>query len=416
MRSSQITNLLLAAGLLAASFSGPSALAAAGVDAGPLAKLSREEFIQRHVPPQQVTRRLRAAEFLPGRTHSEAIEAAQAKARAAPGFVQIILDARDWVIDRAIVLASNTELIIDGCALKLADGVFDNIIRLGRVTPNPRDPNGACLSFDPIRHVKVTGLRGAVIEGADRPYTAANPKTGVTEKWVGDYFGWRTVGILIVGAEHYEISGFTMRKTHCWAISQEHSRHGYLHDLEFQTAVKNGDGIDFRNGCAYGWVENISGSTSDDTVACTALDQSVLAFRAQYIWSMQAMGYPAPVAKGADIHDIVIKNITTTGKAHAVICLATSPAVYHVSIDGVTEPSPSAREACVKIYTGYGSGYTRGNLRNITVRNVTSRGAKYAVMVKADVVDVAFADVRQLRAGTPVHSFTGNSENLTLSP
>lgn len=54
MRSFQITKLLLAAGLLTARFGGTSALAAAGVDAGPLAKLSREEFMQRHVPPQQV--------------------------------------------------------------------------------------------------------------------------------------------------------------------------------------------------------------------------------------------------------------------------------------------------------------------------------------------------------------------------
>jgi hypothetical protein len=388
----------------------------APVDSGEFSRLPRAEFIRSRLSFPAPAQRLRAADFLRGRSHSEAIEAAQASARATPGSVQIILDSHDWVVNRAIVLSSATELLIDGCALKLADGVFDNIIRIARLTPDPRDPHGLCLSYEPVRQVKVTGVNGALIEGAERPYTAANPKTGVTEPWVGDYFGWRTVGILIVGAENYEISGLTMRKTHCWAISQEHSRQGYLHDLVFQTAVKNGDGINFRNGCAYARVENISGSTSDDTVACTALDRSVMGVKPQYIWPMQAMGYPQPGATGADIHDIVIKNVSTTGKAHGVICLATSPSVYNISIEGVVEPSPSMREACVKLYTGYGSGYTRGNLRNITVRNVTSRGAKYAVMVKADVVDVSFAEIRQFRAGAVLHSFSGDSQNLTLTP
>lgn len=389
----------------------------AAIETGAFGRLTREEFVRLHFPSQSPARRVRVADFLAGRTHSGAIEAALAAAKSANGPVAIVLDAQTWTIDRAILLPSNTELILDGCTLKLADGVFDNIIRVAGLTPNPRDPYGTCLALESGRNFKITGRRGAVIEGADHPYTAPNPKTGVTEKWVGDFFGWRTVGILIAGAEHYEVSGFTMRKTHCWAISQEHSRYGYLHDLVFHTEVKNGDGINFRNGCAYGWVEAISGFTSDDTVACTALNGSVRSATSKYIWPMQAMGYAAKgaAATEADIHDIVIRNITTTGRHHAVICLATSPMVYNITIDGVTEPAASVREACVKIYTGYGDGYQQGNLRNIAVRNVTSLGAKYAVMVKADVKDVSFVNIRQARAGGELKLFAGNSENLSIA-
>lgn len=378
-------------------------------------KLSREEFVRRHVPTGSSARRIRAADFLKGRTHSEAIEAAQASAKFSGEAVAVILDSQKWIIDRAILLSSNTELVIDGCTLKLGDGVFDNIIRVAGIKPNPHNPNGACLSLEPVRNIKISGLRGAVVEGADNPYTAPNPNTGMTEKWVGDFFGWRTVGILIAGAEHYEVSGLTIRKTHCWAISQESSQYGYLHDIVFHTEVKNGDGIDFRNGCAYGWVENISGYTSDDTVACTALDNSVSAVNSKYIWPMQSMGYPARGAGAADIHDIVIRNVTTSGRHHAVICLATSPSVYNITIDGVREAAASTREACVKIYTGYGKGYKAGNLRNIEVRNVSSLGAKYAVMVKADVKDVSFVNVRQAKEGGAVKLFEGNSENLSLA-
>jgi hypothetical protein len=372
---------------------------AQSADSRPLAQLAREEFIRLHAPRLASPRRIRAMDFLQGRTPSEAIEAAQASRTSSAEPVAIVLDGREWQIGRAIALDSNTELIIDGCTLKLADGVFDNVIRIARLEPNPADPNGVCLAMQPVHDVKVTGLRDAVIEGPDQPRVAANPKTGVVEKWLGDFFGWRTVGILVAGATRYEVCGLTMRKTQCWAISQERCRSAYVHDIVFDTKVKNGDGIDFRNGCAYGWVENISGQTSDDTVACTALDTTVLKPNSRYIWPMQAMGYPVPGAGDADIHDIVIRNITTGGYCHGIICLATSPKVYNITIDGVHESLPSGREACVKIYTGYGTGYRPGNLHHIVVRDVSSLGARNAVMVNADVQDVSFSGIRQAKQG-----------------
>lgn len=326
----------------------------------------------------------------------------------------IVLDRQIWQIDRAIELDSNTELLIDGCTLKLADGVFDNVIRIARIVPDPANPYGKCLAMRPVHDVRVAGLRGGVIEGPDQPHVGVNPTTGVTEKWLGDFFGWRTVGILAVDATRYEVCGLTMRKTLCWAISQEHCRSGYFHDIVFNTRVKNGDGIDFRNDCAYGWVENISGYTSDDTVACTALSSSVHRPGSRYVWPMEAMGHPDSSDGGADVHDIVIRNIATTGYCHGVICLATSPKVYNITIDGVREPVPSGREACVKIYTGYGTGYQPGNLHDIVVRNVSSLGAQYAVMVKADVDNVAFSGIQQAKQAGKVYLFTGKSKNLTI--
>ncbi|MDD4869814.1 MAG: hypothetical protein PHR77_04580 [Kiritimatiellae bacterium] len=387
------------------------------VECGILAKISKEEFAGLYIPKNTSVNRIRAADFLKGRTHSGAIEAAIASSKLSGTFTVIVLDSQDWIIDRAILLPSNTELVISGCKLKLADGVFDNIIRVAGIKPNPQDPNGSCLSLEPVENIKITGLNGAIIEGADNPYTAANPKTGVVEKWVGDFFGWRTVGILISMTQHYEISGFTMQKTHCWAISQDWGcKYGYLHDIVFDTHVKNGDGIDFRNGCSYCLVENISGTTSDDTVACTALSSSVASVNSKYIWPMQSMGYACKDAGAdADIHDIVIRNIRTSGKCHGVICLATSPTVYNIAIEDVCEETTSAREACVKIYTGYGTGYKKGNLRNIVVNNVVSRGAKYAVMVKAGVKDVWFNNIRQLKNDAPVYCFSGESENLRIT-
>ncbi|MEK6793776.1 MAG: hypothetical protein AABZ39_03295 [Spirochaetota bacterium] len=376
-------------------------------------KTSTKGFIT-HFIHKSVSTRIKAVEFIPGRSHTEAIAAAIASAELSGSIAEIVLDTQDWIIDRAIRLPSNTDLTIDGCTLKLADGVFDNIIRVAGITPNPNDPNGICRSIQPTENIRIIGRNGAVIEGADHPYSAPNPKTGVVEPWVGDFFGWRTVGILLSGAHNYDISGFTMQKTHCWAISQDSCTHGALHDIVFNTDVKNGDGIDFRNGCAHCLVENISGTTSDDTIALTALDESVVSGPgSRYIYPMQPMGMKH-ASDDPDIHDIVVRNIFTGGQHHAVICLATSPSVYDITIENVIEEAPSSRESCVKIYTGYGTGYRKENLRNISVANVVSRGARYAVMVKADVSNVRFENIRQARPDGERTLFEGDNRNSII--
>ncbi|HCE42940.1 MAG TPA: hypothetical protein DET40_05285 [Lentisphaeria bacterium] len=376
-------------------------------------KIASAEFAERHIPKRIPGPCIHASAFLPGRSPSEAIEAAIMAAGGSGSSATVVLGSQDWIIDRAVLLPSNLELVIDGCRLKLADGVFDNIIRVAGIRPDFAEPYGVCSSVEPTENIRITGRNNAVIEGADNPYTATNPKTGVVEKWVGDYFGWRTVGIQLSRTSHYEISGFAMRKTHCWAISQEQCAYGYLHDIVFDTNVKNGDGINFRNGCSFCLVDGISGTTSDDTVACTALNGTYLTTQSKYIHPMQPMG-SGFAGDAADIHDIFIRNIRTGGLCHGVICLATSPQVYNILIENVVEEASSGREACVKIYTGYGSGYKKGNLRNISVSNVVSKGASYAVMVKAAVKDVHFSAVRQLKYDAETHLFEGESDNLNI--
>jgi hypothetical protein len=382
------------------------------VSCGEWTELPVSQIVTWRIYPRE---RIYARDFLSGRSHSEAIEAAIDAAQRLSGPISVVLDGQDWWIDRAVLMPSNLELVIDGCRLKLVDGVCDNIIRAAGIRPDPKNLYDVCLGVDPIENFKITGCNGAILEGCDHPYVAANPKTGVVEPWLGDFFGWRTVGILLSHAQCYEISGFTMRKTHGWAISQDRCQYGYLHDIEFDTEVKNGDGINFRYGCSYCVVENIYGKTSDDTVACTALTRRVGGVvNPRYVYTMQPMGPAYEGDKNVDIHDIVIRNIRTGGRHHGVICLATTPSVYNIRIDHVHEDQESTREAVVKIYTGYGDGYRTGNLRNIHVSNVTSRGAKYAVMVKAGVRDVWISRAQQLKEGEEPFSFEGESENLIV--
>ena len=160
-------------------------------DSGPLAAMSREQFLAAHGPRLASPRQVKAADFLSGRSASEAITAALASRASENEAISVVLDGRDWVVTEAVVLPSNTELIIDGCRLKLADGVFDNIVRLARLRPDPANPNGPCLGREPAHDIRLIGRNGAAIEGAEHPFVGVNPKTGVKEPWLGDFFGWR---------------------------------------------------------------------------------------------------------------------------------------------------------------------------------------------------------------------------------
>ncbi len=339
------------------------------------------------------------------KTHSDAIAQALEVAKSDGKFTRIILDSHDWFIDRAIEMHSDLELVIDGCKIKMKDHIHDNIIRCTNAIIDKNNPFGLCKENGIIKNFKITGKNGAALEGCDLPYMGYHPYFKAVLPFLGDYFGWRGLTICIADASDYEISGLKISKTKTWAISQEWSCRAYIHDITFDTDVKNGDGINFRNGCSDSVVENIFGKTGDDTVACTALgNKNNPRVRPQQMYSKQMFG-PRFEREWRGIKNILICNIFTVGKHHGVICLATTPIVENIEIDNVYEPVESERHSVVKIYTGFGDGYTKGNLRNIKVRNVVSRGARWAVEVKADVQNVEISNIKQLKWGAELTNF-----------
>lgn len=44
----------------------------------------------------------------------------------------VIFDGEDYLISNAVLLPSNTTVIIDGCAIKQSDEAFDNVFRGGQ--------------------------------------------------------------------------------------------------------------------------------------------------------------------------------------------------------------------------------------------------------------------------------------------
>lgn len=333
-----------------------------------------------------------------GLTASDAVEKCIAAALQSAENRTVVFDAKEYRLDRAITLPSNTQIILDGTILKQNDGVFDNIFRGANLTINPDDPYASPLEVKPQKNIKIIGKNGAQIIGPDVPKVGYHPVLKVEQNMTGDFWGWRTHMFSFSLGTNIEIAGLSLSQTMSWAISFDVCQNVYVHDLTINSDVKNGDGIDFRSGCHDCLIENIHGSTSDDTVACTALARGEKVSYPQKNYLYPSEPYCSlGVNDDRDVHHIVIRNIYTGGLCHGVICLAANGnQVHHVLIDNVIEPkNGGGREASVKIYTGYGSGYNVGDIHDIRVKNVVSETSDYAVLVKAETENVRLEDITQ---------------------
>ena len=71
----------------------------------------------------------------------------------------VVFDGKDYFIDEAIILTSNTHVIVDGCKIKQNDKVFDNIFRGENVIINPDDPYG--YTAGDIHDIKIDGIQAS---------------------------------------------------------------------------------------------------------------------------------------------------------------------------------------------------------------------------------------------------------------
>lgn len=346
------------------------------------------------------------SDYREGRSDDEAIRLCM-EARKQVDAAEVVFSGKDYLISQSVQLPSNTTAVIDGCTVKLADGAFDTIFRGDNLVTSPEDPYGYPLDVLPLENIRILGKNGARIEGCDVNPKLLNYVKGVAEEAIGDFWGWRTLNISLSRCKGFEIANLILDKSRCWTMSFEMCSNGYIHDLQISSNVKNGDGIDFRSGCHDCLVENITGYTGDDTVACTALykgrgtvpSPSAIYPGEYYLYPMEPTRCLADRGQiDRDISNIIIRNISTGGKHHGVICLAANGCKVHdITIENLEEVpmdgSDSWRQSTVKIYTGYGSGYTRGDIHNIHVSNVRTVYSQYSVYCNAEVENVALRNV-----------------------
>ena len=205
-----------------------------------------------------------------------------------------------WEIDKAIVLESDIEIVLDNSYLIQKEGCFDNVFR------NFND-DAMRKSFKEEQHnIHIRGVGNAVIDGGKHNgLTEANSsKNGMPNISVNNV-------IKLHNLRGFSIEGITIKNQRWWAINLIYCEQGKISDLNIiaENNVPNQDGIDLRIGCHDIIIENIFGQSGDDFIALSGF------------WGGSEANKYEVYGKSKDIHDIIIKNIIATSADCAVIAL-----------------------------------------------------------------------------------------------
>ncbi|WP_430259267.1 glycoside hydrolase family protein [Providencia sp. Me31A] len=324
-----------------------------------------------------------------------------------------------WTISSALLIPSNCWLYLNHSKLKLANGVFDNIIRNDGIVPSS-DPFLVATALNENVNIRIfgTGTDSAFIEGPDVPYTAPHPINGGTAiPWVGDFYGWRTIPILLANVKNYKVHDFHISKTTCWAISQEHGCDNFeVFNIDFNTTVKNGDGIDVRMGCKNGRIYGISGITLDDTIALSALRKDGRVYPdGNYIYPMQVGGY-ADRGFGTDIEDVRIWNVKGCGDHNGVRLLNSGGSkLKNIAVDDVADSGGSYGGSVVRVSSGYGVASVMGDTVGISINKVTSTYSNTPITLDGPIQDSQVNAIYQANASGVLIKNTATLQDTTVT-
>ena len=293
-----------------------------------------------------------------------------------------------WRLTRAICVPDDFTLVFDGCRVELADGAQDNLVRNAGAAEGASRPN---------RGLRILGRNGAVLSGGRRNHYL--PRRS------GDPNGWRSVGILLCDVSDYEVGGFAMEETQCWAISQERCCRGRVHDIAFGSTdvMFNQDGVDLRKGCHDIVVENISGSTGDDAVALTAY-RNPPGSAPRY--GMQ-IGGNDDRGEADDVYNVTIRNVRAkSAGGHGVIRLLACDGIrmHHITVENVVDTAtgndkrPQATIRLGDVNYHCTRRCAMGEMHHITVRNVKASGP-VAVWMKGPLCDSEIVSIEAAPGG-----------------
>ena len=325
-------------------------------------------------------------------------------------------DGRDWwLLDSAILLPSNTTVILENCRIKLSDRCRDNFFRSANCIPGG--------GFVPqAENIHISGIGHVVLEGADDPRStgdSAKQNMAGTDDYISSYgsdglipgadptYGnWRNIGILLVHVKHFSLCGLTIRNAHCWSVSLEYCTDGTVRDLAFDAAghieihgrketIRNQDGLDLRRGCKRILIENIRGVSGDDVVALTAV-----AGRTRPAGVMDSTEFCGMQPEGEvnDTCHIIIRNVqaTCSGGHHIVRFLNNGGVkLHHIQLENVMDTSPDDFhvKAAVKVGdTHYGGLAAPGDTYGLQISRIMSNAA-HAILLAGPLTDSRISDV-----------------------
>ena len=319
-----------------------------------------------------------------------------------------------WIIDSAILLSSNSPLILDNCTIQLSDSCRDNMFRSANVGIGIEDP-------DWISNITIVGLGEVLLKGADNPRSTGDghrvltlsPETATHwrksygtdagkegRKQKGD---WRNNMIMIAYVDGFILRNVTVERSHGWAISFERTHNAEISDIRFRNPevniidgvekkIYNRDGINLRHGCKYFRIDNINGINGDDLIALTSLSGEKTS------GSLNSTQVTAAKWSGADddTEQVFITNCQTnyTGVG---IRASGEASIHNVYIDGVVTkarpdtPPPYGGSPYTLLVggTGYGVPSIPGKIHSIYAMNLMGDG-KSLILVQSAIANSVF--------------------------
>jgi len=288
-----------------------------------------------------------------------------------------IMVSGNWEIEQTVKIPSDFTIILQNCHLRMADNTFCNLF----TNENCHTPEGRTLAGRD-RNIRIVGIGKALLDGGT--YNGLHEKNA--EKDGRPDISVNNL-ILFTNVEEFDISGIQLHNQRWWAMNFIFCCRGRIRNIDFSSnpglitptyegyqsiLVKNGDGIDLRAGCHDILIENITGFTEDDTVACTNLKGGV-----QDRYRVEGLS--------TDLYNVVIRNVCAASYCGIVRILNQGGTkVYNILVDGVMDTSAGdtriQSERCFEVVRIgdkhlYGECHaSTSETMNITVRNVYARG------------------------------------------
>lgn len=348
----------------------------------------------------------------------------------APRCSEIESERKYWLLDRAVLLPSNTTIVLQNCTVKLSDKCRDNFFRTANC--------GMGISFpEKTENIHIRGEGLCTLLGADHPRSTGDASKTLEnpcpydreeisrlgkwqpEQWHDYSYGtdagkesesqcgdWRGIGILFANANHFSVENLRIVDSHGWGISLEECSHGRVCRIEFdahmhkiidglRSNMENQDGIDLRNGCHHIVISDITGCTGDDIVALTAIAGSE--FHPGGSTCNTHVMHNDWTKRERDIHDIVIRNVVGYSCHCCMVrLLPIYSSIYNVVIDGIVDSAPPDQpNGCALLLGELDGAYGRNlpdSMRNIMISNVSS-GGLHAINIAGYLTDSVITNV-----------------------
>ncbi len=232
-----------------------------------------------------------------------------------------------WDVDKAVILDSGIEIVLDGCYIRQTDGSMDNVFR-----NFPEDGMRRRTLAEEQHDIIIRGVGNAVIDGGIH-----NGLTEMTCMKNGLPHIFQNNTILLHNLRDFRLENFTILNQRHWAINLCYAEKGVIASLNIvcDGKTQNLDGIDLRIGCNHILLQNLQGQAGDDFIALTALNGA----RSQAQYTVEG--------KSMDIHHVIIQNVVATSAECTVIALRNHDGIkiHDITIDNVYDTVTSQTAA-----------------------------------------------------------------------